>query len=169
MRKLIPLALALAGAATALAEDRAPAEASQQQGAERSDSKAGDPAHEKGYGYGTPSGVESNASAGQPTKAAPGSAPQEEAHADSPRGGERGAGKMLHGKIAEVSRRALSLRGEAGKVERLQLSARTTVVRDGKAVPVKELRAGEEVRASYEEGKGGLVATQITIVSQEKR
>ena len=35
------------------------------QGSQTSDAKKEDPEHLKGYGYGTPSGVESNASAGQ--------------------------------------------------------------------------------------------------------
>lgn len=104
MRHLIALAVLLL-AVPGLADDAPAAKPSGTDAhGQTSDTNAPeDPAHEKGYGYGTPSGVESNASADQAAAKKNGTkkkAPQQEADHDSaqpnPKAAEQGqnAGPM---------------------------------------------------------------------------
>lgn len=127
----------------------------------------------KGYGYGEQPGKSDTAAkqeAGADRERS--AAPQD----DRPSSGEaRAAGsatatgeedRSVVGRVVKAGAKSLSIRDEEKRVSRLRVDAKTRFLRDGKQVPVKSLKAGEEVRAAYDTRGGQRVATTITVVEK---
>ncbi len=127
----------------------------------------------KGYGYGEQPG-KSDTAAKQETGDRPASpAPQDERRDGAPARAHASAtgaeARAVTGRVLELGPASLSIRSADRRVHRLRLDARTRVLREGTAVPVRALQPGEEVQAAYDTRGGRRVATTITLVESGAR
>ena len=123
----------------------------------------------KGYGYGEQAGKSDTAAKQEADPARPRStAPQDEQRSSGSAravGSATGEGaRSVSGRIVKLSRTSLSLEADDRRVHRLRVDERTRVLRGGSEGSVRDLRAGEEVRAAFDTRGGRRVATTITLV-----
>ncbi len=126
----------------------------------------------KGYGYGEQPGKSDTAAkqeAGADRERS--AAPQDDRLSSGREGGPAGSAtgeedRSVVGRVVKAGAKSLSIRDEDRRVSRLRVDAKTRLLRDGKQVPVRSLRAGEEVRAAYDTRGGQRVATTITLVEK---
>jgi hypothetical protein len=128
----------------------------------------------KGYGYGEQPGKSDSAAKQEAGQKRPKStAPQDERRSSATgrsEGSATGEGaQSLSGTIVKVSPTSLSLRSDDRQIHRIRLDQNTRVLREGHAVPVIQLQAGEEVRAAFDTRGGRRVATTITLVEKGAR
>jgi Domain of unknown function (DUF5666) len=116
----------------------------------------------KGYGYGTPSGVEeSGARQTTDPRRAPSKAPQQEEGASVTQPHARAEVGTLTGRIVSTGQDRLTIQAPDG-LRNVQLTGQTQV-RGGGRTSTSQLRAGDEVRVSFDPQRGTSVAKRIEV------
>lgn len=83
-------------------------------------------------------------------------------------GGSGAAGTALQGAVTQASDSALTLRPASGQEVQVQVDQNTRVVgHDGKSLALKDIKQGDEVRASYEMRNGTNYATEVTVAHEK--
>lgn len=163
----IVLAGALVASAAAAQEQKKAADPENSNQPPTADTQqSGDPADPKGYGYGEQPGKEAQGSSAKQSSA-PGRAASRTPQDQRPTSGkgEKGTDAAVAGKVVDVSKDRVSVRGEDGSEESLSLTRRTAIFRYGQRIDASRLRPGDEVRASVEQQGDRRVATRITVQS----
>lgn len=85
--------------------------------------------------------------------------------------GQGGSGRPeqtqhVQGRVSWVGDNELLLRDAGGEERDLEVNTRTRILRRGETVSLRGLQQGDEVRVSYEEGRGGWVAHQVEVLPE---
>jgi hypothetical protein len=133
------------------------------QGAKGADTQASEPKHMKGYGYGTPSGVEAGGSARQASdeKRKTPKTPQQEEGASVTQPHARAEQAILSGEIVSTGKDRLTIQAPDGMRD-IQVTARTEVRGEGRK-SVAQLKRGDQVRVSFDPKAGVSVAKRIEV------
>jgi hypothetical protein len=73
------------------------------------------------------------------------------------------------GKIQTVSQRRVSILDSEGLRHDFTLSQKTQLVRDGRSMPLEQLREGTEVRATYDLANDPNHATRIEVIGKKAK
>lgn len=83
-------------------------------------------------------------------------------------GGSGMAGTALEGSVTEASDDQLTLRPKTGQEVQVQVDQNTRVLgHDGKTLALKDIKEGDEVRASYQMRNGTNYATEVTVAHKK--
>ncbi len=100
-------------------------------------------------------------SAEEPSAITPGPPEQD----DSGRPGPTGS---VQGRVAWIGDNELLLREPGGAERDLEVTTGTRVLRQGEPVDLRTMEEGDEVRVSYDEGRGGWVARQVEVLPRRE-
>jgi len=135
------------------------------QGAKGADANASKPEDIKGYGYGTPSGVEAEAEASQAADEQRKTAktPQQEDGASVTQSHAGAKNGTLSGKVVSTGKNRLTIQAPDGMRD-IQVTGKTEVRGAGRT-SVAQLERGDEVRVSFDAKEGVSVAKRIEVRS----
>lgn len=166
LTRSILLAAALV-ATTAVAQDKPKPAENTNQPPTADTQKPEDPKNPDSYGYGEQPGGEATRGAKQATHPdrAKSKMPQDQRPTQAGRVPEKPNAASVAGQVVEVSPNSVSVRGDDQKVEQLQLTAATVILREGQPIDASRLRPGDEVRAAVQHRGEQILATRITVES----
>jgi len=140
------------------------------QGAKGSDQHSSDQKNTKGYGYGTPSGVEANSTAkqaGDPKRAPAKAEKQDEAGKSATQSHAGADAGTLTGRIVSAGKDRITIEAPDGMRD-IQLTGRTQVRGEGRT-SASQLERGDEVRVSFDPKEGVSVAKRIEVRASGSR